>query len=72
MSASEKQMAQLMGKEYRKQFLRNVVDLIPKAAPRILDIGCGVGLLRSLIIEQIPQTSVIGMDMSWYMLTHQV
>lgn len=72
MSASEKQMAQLMGNRYRKQFLQKVVDLIPKDATRILDIGCGVGLLRWLIVEQIPQTSVIGMDMSWYMLTHQV
>ena len=72
MSASEKQMAQLMGNRYRKQFLQKVVDLIPKDATRILDIGCGVGLFRWLIVEQIPQTSVIGMDMSWYMLTHQV
>lgn len=72
MSASEIQMAQLMGNEYRKQFLQKVVDLIPKAVTRIFDIGCGVGLLRWLIDEQIPQSSVIGMDMSWYMLTHQV
>ena len=72
MSASEKQMAQLMGNKYRKQFLQKVIDLIPKDTPRILDIGCGVGLLRWLIVKQIPQTSVIGMDMSWYMLTHQV
>ena len=72
MSASEKQMAQLMGNEHRKQRLQKVVDLIPKTATKILDIGCGVGLLRWLITEQIPQTSIIGMDMSWYMLTHQV
>ncbi|MFX1548450.1 MAG: class I SAM-dependent methyltransferase [Promethearchaeota archaeon] len=65
-------MAQLMGNRYRKQFLQKVIDLIPNDASRILDIGCGVGLLRWLIVEQIPQTSVIGMDMSWYMLTHQV
>ena len=72
MSASEKQMAQLMGNRHRTQFLQKVVDLIPKDTTRILDIGCGVGLLRWLIAKQIPQTSVIGMDMSWYMLTHQV
>lgn len=72
MCASEKQMAELMGNKYRKEFLQNVVDLIPKDATRILDIGCGPGLLRWIIVEQIPQTSVIGMDMSWYMLTHQV
>jgi ubiquinone/menaquinone biosynthesis C-methylase UbiE len=72
MAASEKQMAQLMGNKYRKQFLQKVIDLIPKDTLRILDIGCGVGLLRWLIVKQIPQTSVIGMDMSWYMLTHQI
>ena len=72
MSASEKQMARLMGYKSRKQFLQKVVDLIPKDATRILDIGCGVGLFRWLLMNQIPQTSVIGMDMSWYMLTHQV
>ena len=65
-------MAQLMGNRYRKQFLQKVIDLIPKDKLRIFDIGCGVGLLRWLIVEQIPQASVIGMDMSWYMLTHQV
>ncbi|MFX0185087.1 MAG: class I SAM-dependent methyltransferase [Candidatus Hodarchaeota archaeon] len=65
-------MAQLMGNRYRKQFLQKVVDLIPKDASRIFDIGCGVGLFRWLTVKQLPQTSVIGMDMSWYMLTHQV
>ena len=72
MSASEKQMARIMGYKYRKQFLEKVVDLLPDTASRILDIGCGVGLIRSLILERIPSSSIIGMDMSWYMLTHQL
>jgi ubiquinone/menaquinone biosynthesis C-methylase UbiE len=72
MSASEKQMARIMGYKYRKQFLQKVVDLIPVTASRVLDVGCGVGLVSSLILDQIPNTSIIGMDMSWHMLTHQV
>jgi ubiquinone/menaquinone biosynthesis C-methylase UbiE len=72
MSASEKQMAQMMGYKYRKQFLQKVVELIPETASSILDIGCGVGLIRSLILERIPSASIIGMDISWYMLTHQL
>ncbi|MFX0115081.1 MAG: class I SAM-dependent methyltransferase [Candidatus Hodarchaeota archaeon] len=65
-------MAELMGYESRKQFLQKVVKLIPKEASTVLDIGCGVGLVGSLIVEQIPKASIVGMDMSWHMLTHQV
>ncbi|MFX0113764.1 MAG: class I SAM-dependent methyltransferase [Candidatus Hodarchaeota archaeon] len=61
-----------MGEESRKRFLQKVVNLIPKEAPSVLDLGCGVGLIRSLIVEKIPEASIIGMDMSWHMLTHQV
>lgn len=65
-------MARLMGYKWRKQFLRKVVELLPEDASTVLDIGCGVGLIRTMILERIPKASVIGYDMSWHMLTHQV
>ncbi|MFX0117533.1 MAG: class I SAM-dependent methyltransferase, partial [Candidatus Hodarchaeota archaeon] len=61
-----------MGDESRKWFLQKVVNLIPEEVSTVLDLGCGVGLIRSLIAEKIPEVSIIGMDMSWHMLTHQV
>jgi hypothetical protein len=36
----------MMGYKFRKRFLEKVVELIPDTASRILDIGCGVALIR--------------------------
>jgi ubiquinone/menaquinone biosynthesis C-methylase UbiE len=37
---------------------------------RVLDIGCGTGLLASRVIETFPRTRVVGCDFSGGMLAH--
>jgi SAM-dependent methyltransferase len=40
---------------------RHLADLIPSRA-RVLDVGCGDGLLTSLIVQERPDLSVTGVD----------
>jgi ubiquinone/menaquinone biosynthesis C-methylase UbiE len=63
-SASEKQMARMMGYKHRRQFFQKVVELIPETVSIVLDIGGGVALVSSMILERIPKAAIIGMDMS--------
>jgi SAM-dependent methyltransferase len=72
MTSSEKAMARIMGYRYRQEYLREIADLIPTNASLILDAGCGVGSLTALINQQTVSTRVVELDLSRYMLTHQL
>ena len=41
--------------------LKNLADLVPQQG-RLLDVGCGDGLLASLLAEQTPQCQIQGID----------
>jgi SAM-dependent methyltransferase len=45
-----------------------LLDCIPQAASRILDLGCGDGRLLALALERFPQASGIAVDFSPAML----
>ncbi len=52
-------------------FYRIALDLIPdpgNARPRILDLGAGTGLVTAMVLERIPQASVVLADVSQAML----
>ena len=72
MTSNEEMMAQIMSQKYRHSYLHKVAELLPVEALLVLDAGCGVGTLLSLINQHAPSAGVIGLDLSTHMLTHQV
>jgi SAM-dependent methyltransferase len=72
MTTSEEMMASIMGYKMRQTFLREVAELLPLKASRVLDAGCGVGAVMALINLNMPSTHVVGLDLSKHMLTHQI
>jgi ubiquinone/menaquinone biosynthesis C-methylase UbiE len=72
MTSSEKTMAQIMSHRYRQDYLSEIAALIPSNATLVLDVGCGVGALTALINQQMSSTHVVELDLSRYMLTHQL
>ncbi|MGD9380925.1 MAG: class I SAM-dependent methyltransferase [Candidatus Thorarchaeota archaeon] len=72
MTSSEEMMAQIMCQNYRHSYLREVAKLLPLKDSLVLDAGCGVGTLTSLINQHASSANVIGLDFSMHMLTHQV
>jgi len=61
-----------MGQKHRQEYLYDVVELLPSHSSLVLDAGCGVGALSNVIRQYNPLTRVIGLDLSMYMLTHQL
>jgi len=46
----------------------NVAHLSDKAHPRVLDVGCGTGVLLKQLTEQFPEAELYGVDSSADML----
>ncbi|MFW9792801.1 MAG: class I SAM-dependent methyltransferase [Candidatus Thorarchaeota archaeon] len=65
-------MAHIMGYRYRQEYLREIAALIPPEAAMVLDAGCGVGALTALVNQQLTSTRIVELDLSRYMLTHQM
>ena len=72
MKSAEEMMAQIMGGRYRQEYLREIAALIPPKAALVLDAGCGPGALTASINQQMTSTHVVELDLSRYMLTHQM
>lgn len=51
-----------MSSAYYRYARRDVLQLIPADAKRVLDIGCGAGALGALLKERNPETVVIGIE----------
>lgn len=45
-----------------------LVKIIDKTAPKILDLGIGTGLLSALVLDEIPDAQITGIDISENML----
>ena len=45
-----------------------LVKIIGKTAPKILDLGVGTGLLSALVLDEIPDAQITGIDISEKML----
>lgn len=61
-----------MSHRSRQGYLHEIAALIPRDASLVLDAGCGVGALTTLINQRMSSTQVVELDLSKYMLTHQL
>lgn len=68
MSAKEREMAGILAREYRPDIFRAVMSLIKPNVSSILDLGCGIGSLTSLLAEKFPSASIVCIDKSKYFL----
>lgn len=68
MSAKEREMAKILTREYRFDRLHAVIDMIKPEASSILDLGCGIGSLTSLLSERLGSAYIVGLDRSKYLL----
>ena len=41
---------------------KGLVDFLPKEAKEVLDVGCGTGLVTSIVREKYPEARIVGMD----------
>src|SRR5690242_15375662 len=49
----------------RERQIQTIVDLVPRRdSISILELACGEGLLAEQLLEQIPTSSVLGLDVS--------
>jgi len=68
MSAKEREMAGILAREDRIDRFQAVISLIKPKVSSILDLGCGIGSLTSLLAERFPSASIVGIDKSKYLL----
>jgi SAM-dependent methyltransferase len=68
MSAKEKEMANILAREYRLDRLNAVMDMIRPNVSSILDLGCGVGSLTSLLAVRFRSAFIVGLDKSRFLL----
>jgi ubiquinone/menaquinone biosynthesis C-methylase UbiE len=68
LSAKEREMVNVLSRENRMDRLQVVMSLIKPDVSLILDLGCGIGALTSLLAERFPSTSIVGIDSSNYLL----
>jgi ubiquinone/menaquinone biosynthesis C-methylase UbiE len=68
MSAKEREMVSVLSRENRMDRLQTVISLIRPDVSLILDLGCGIGVLTSLLAKGFPLASIVGIDSSNYLL----
>jgi len=68
MSAKDREMANILAREDRRDRFQTVLDLTKPNISSILDLGCGIGSLTSLLAERFPSASIVGLDGSKYLL----
>ena len=68
MSAEDREMANILAREDRRDRFQTVLDLTKPNISSILDLGCGIGSLAVLLAERFPSASVVGLDGSKYLL----
>jgi len=68
MSEEDREMANILAREDRRDRFQAVMDLIKPNISSILDLGCGIGSLALLLAERFPSASIVGLDGSKYLL----
>jgi ubiquinone/menaquinone biosynthesis C-methylase UbiE len=68
MSAEDREMANILACEDRRDRFQAIMDLIKPNVSSILDLGCGIGSLASRLAERFPSASIVGLDGSKYLL----
>ncbi len=46
-----------------RRWKRRIVDLIPPAAGRVLDLACGTGISTLAIADRLPDCRVVGVEL---------
>ena len=69
MAADRRQMAHVLEGNHRRPMLITLTRLVDPTASLILDIGCGIGVLIPLLADRAPSASIVGIDMSYYLLS---
>lgn len=68
MSVKEREMADILAHEDRSDRFLAIISLIKPSVSSILDLGCGIGSLTTLLAERFPSVAIVGMDKSRYLL----
>jgi len=68
MSAKEREMAVILAREDRTDRFQAIISLIKPNVSLILDLGCGIGSLVSILAERFPSAIIVGLDRSKYLL----
>jgi SAM-dependent methyltransferase len=68
MSAKDREMANILAREDRRDRFQAIMTLIKPSVSSILDLGCGIGSLASLLAERFPSALIVGLDGSKYLL----
>jgi len=69
MSAREKEMAQLLARDYREERFSTVMHYVSPGVTTILDLGCGIGALTTRLAKKFPSALIVGIDRSKYLLS---
>lgn len=68
MSAEDREMANILARENRRDRFQAVMNFIKPSVSSILDLGCGIGSLTLLLTERFPSASIVGLEESKYLL----
>ena len=68
MSAEDRETASMLAHEDRGDRFQSIVNLIGPDVSSILDLGCGIGSVASLLTDRFPSTLIVGLDRSRYLL----
>jgi ubiquinone/menaquinone biosynthesis C-methylase UbiE len=68
MSVEDKETANMLAHGDRTDTFQAVMSLIRPDVSSILDIGCGIGSLSSLLADRFPSATTVGLDRSRYLL----
>jgi ubiquinone/menaquinone biosynthesis C-methylase UbiE len=69
MAADRRQMVHVLEGNHRRPMLSKLTRLVDPTTSSILDIGCGIGVLIPLLADRAPSASIVGIDMSYYLLS---
>jgi ubiquinone/menaquinone biosynthesis C-methylase UbiE len=68
MSEEDRETASMLAHGDRRDRFQAVMSLIRPNLSSILDLGCGIGSLSSLLADRFPSTTIVGLDRSRYLL----
>lgn len=69
MAADRQHMAHVLEGNHRRPMLIALTRLVDPTTSSILDIGCGIGVLIPLLADRAPSASIVGIDMSYHLLS---
>ena len=69
MAADRRQMVHVLEGNHRRPMLITLTKLVESTVSSILDIGCGIGVLIPLLADRAPSASIVGIDVSYYLLS---